>query len=689
VFKCGGMRSGRVRPDLLEPEDFPVDFGRYRLVGLLGEGGMARVFRAELQGERGFRKPAAVKVIRRLAGDQDARLNRALIHEARLGGLLHHPNVVETYDFGEFENQAWVAMEVIEGRDLSELLAPELPLPVEVALEIGAQICSGLHHAHSLTVNNQPAPLVHRDLKPSNVIIGKSGLVKVLDFGIAKATHLGGNTTETGMTKGTPAYMSPEQAAGKEVDARSDLFAVGALLYELLTGQRFFQGDTVFSIMMNIIRVEELLVEPDRFDPVAAVCPDAAEIIRSCLRADRELRWGSARDLERAIRTIQGPSRPPGPIHAWLEALPASKPKVFAKPNLSDLRSGTEELELDASVTGPEIDLADPFSVPPGAEVGPTRKSPSAEVPSVADERAPTTGLGSGLPQTRILSSVEEPSIPDVGLTRPQKPVPVAPKPVGRTTSAPVAGPAPGETRLMTPAAARGRTALGIGGIVVGLLGVGLAVAVLMQDRTPPPPGATPIAAASPTSPGEPDDAVPPDDVDGGSAVTPDAEAARPDRPASTPRPRPAGASPSPAPSKPAPDATPAPAAPTPRATPRARPTPRPARTPAPAATAKLRHKPPQSALVGGSNTLSVRVRPSGACSPSVRYAPWDPADGGWATEAMRSVGGGEFELDLFLPYAVAWRNGFRYQIRCAAPDGSQLAATPRGGSHKIPALAR
>ena len=130
----------KVRPDLLEDGDFPVSFGRYELLGLLGDGGMARVFRAELKGPRGFRKKAAVKVIRAALGGQNEQLTRALIHEARLGGLLHHPNVVETYDFGELDGQAWIAMELVTGIGLDRLLSIREPVPPPVALEITAQI---------------------------------------------------------------------------------------------------------------------------------------------------------------------------------------------------------------------------------------------------------------------------------------------------------------------------------------------------------------------------------------------------------------------------------------------------------------------------------------------------------------------------------------------------------------------
>ena len=377
----------KVRPDLLEDGDYPVSFGRYELLGLLGDGGMARVFRAELKGPRGFRKKAAVKVIRATLGGQNEQLTRALIHEARLGGLLHHPNVVETYDFGEFDGQAWIAMELVTGIGLDKLLAIREPVPPPVALEITAQICAGLAHAHELADDDRPAPLVHRDLKPSNVMISDSGLVKVLDFGIAKATHISGNTTETGLTKGTPAYMSPEQAAGSEVDPRSDLFAVGALLYELLTGKRFFAGDTVFQIMMNVVRVEELLKEPARLEAVEAACPGAGEVVMRALRSDRADRYDNARQLEQAVRAMQGPVLAPGPIKHWLDERKATGDSRFTNALVTP-SGGPAQLRQTSDLEELSLESA------PAAAVEP-------EPPPTPDPTVPMTRHAPPLPRRR------------------------------------------------------------------------------------------------------------------------------------------------------------------------------------------------------------------------------------------------------------------------------------------------
>ena len=622
----------RVRPDYLEEEDFPVPFGRYTLLGLLGEGGMARVFEAELRGPQGFRKRAALKVIRAGLHGDETRLRKGLIKEARLGGLLHHPNVVETYDFGEAEGQAWIAMEVVRGIGLDELLADARPLPAAIAMEIAAQICQGLEHAHDLVVDGEPAPLVHRDLKPSNVMLSRSGLVKVLDFGIAKATHLHGNTTETGMTKGTPAYMSPEQAAGDPVDARSDIFAMGAIVFELLTGRRFFQGDTVYSIMLQVVRVDELAADPATFRDAEGIVPGIADVLRRCLVRDRDLRWSGARVLEKELRRLQGRIPAPGPIRDWLEDREAARTK-----DTEDL----EALSLD-DVPGHRA-----------AQLGPT-------LPLSGSVRAGGAALADG-------GQVARPSPPP---RAPMPPIPKTPSPPtaavpGLTTTRPMdAGGATLQRQgaIQDGRGPRDRSAAWTIGLVLFLLVGGMALWMGL-DRPPPTP--EPVAEA-PTP--EPAPIEPP--------LLEPAE----------PTPEPAVAEPTP---RPAPVAEPAP---TPEPTPAARPEPR---TPAPKPTvtappkptlATLRHSPPPSAVIGAPNRISVVVE-DGDCTPAVLYGPWSARDGDLRAQVMSSLGGGGYEAELFIPYASEWRRGFRYAIRCGSDDA--VARWPTSGAHKVDALAR
>ena len=293
-----------VRPELLTLADLPASFGRHELLSILGEGGMARVFRARMVGPSGFRKQIALKVIHRVVADQGDSLRLALTHEARLGGMLHHPNVVDTYDFGEEEGQPWIALELVDGLTLDDLLARVGRVPPSLAVEIGLQICAGLEHAHTLEDEGRPAGLVHRDLKPSNVIVSRQGLAKVMDFGIAKAAHLSGNTTATGMTKGTPAFMSPEQMAAEELDHRSDLFALGSVLYELVTGRRLFDADTVMAVMMSIFRVDDTLQASRKLEVLDEVHPGLRVAIEGCLQKEPDDRPAGAREVITALRRV-------------------------------------------------------------------------------------------------------------------------------------------------------------------------------------------------------------------------------------------------------------------------------------------------------------------------------------------------------------------------------------------------
>ncbi len=645
--------AGKVRPDLLEAGDFPVPFGRYNLLGVLGEGGMARVFRAELQGLRGFRKRAAVKVIRASIGSQDERLTQALIHEAKLGGLLHHPNVVETYDFGEVDGQAWIAMELVSGIGLDRLLETREALPPDVALEIAAQICAGLTHAHELGGEGQRTPLVHRDLKPSNVIVSNSGLVKVLDFGIAKATHIGGNTTETGLTKGTPAYMSPEQAAGQPVDARSDLFAAGCLLYEMLTGKCFFGGDTVYQIMMSVVRVEELLLEQDRLDAVDAAVPGASEVVRRCMRAERDNRFDTALELEAAVRAMQGPVQAPGPIKRWIDEARAAGDPRFTDAVLTP-KGGPTQLRVTDDLEELSLELV------------------ASQAAQAALRSAPT----------RVVSATGSAPLtaPPVGPTRAMPPTPaLPPHPVEATL---------GATRQVPPQPRTDR--LMLAGMALGILGiVALAVAFLMIRGSEDGDGVVdgPVDVDVVELIGEDPDK-PNDEGD------PLADLQTPPASARTERSVPAKAEPAATPlpvREPAADPTPLPARePTPKPRVEARPTPRPTPKPRAAArvSAKLEHSGPSTVVIGTPTRLSVKVDPPGACTPKLAYAPWDLADGGWKTQRMAGTGGGHFEAELFLPYEVAWRSGFRYQLRCDA-KGERVATWPDSGSKKVPSLAR
>jgi len=299
------VAQDHIKPDLIEAGDLPIDLGRYRLHAILGTGGMARVFLADLTGPSGFKKRCALKVIHNRVAGQDSLLRNALVNEARLGGLLHHPNIVDTYDFGDLGGQPFIAMEFIDGVPLDALLEARGTFPLPVAVEAGVQICSGLHHAHNVKDDGVPAELVHRDLKPANVMLTRDGTVKVVDFGIAKSLTGHGNTTAPGIAKGSPSYMSPEQVRAGAIDRRSDIFAMGALLTSIATGEVLFAGDSLPAILMSIIEVDDHQQVQARIDALESHCPPLGGVVRRCLRADPNERFASAAELGDELKKIR------------------------------------------------------------------------------------------------------------------------------------------------------------------------------------------------------------------------------------------------------------------------------------------------------------------------------------------------------------------------------------------------
>ena len=237
--------------------DAPVPFGRYKLLNLLGEGGMAKVYRALLSGPMGFEKEVAVKRLDPKV-TADERVVKALINEARLGGQLRHKNIVEIYEFNHVDGHYFMAMEYVDGWTLEALVRRcrnrREHLPASVVCEIVTSICRGLGYAHSLEDKaGRALNLVHRDLKPANVMVSREGDVKLMDFGIAKADSNLYKTTAEDVTKGTPVYMSPEQVTGAVLDQRSDIFSLGSILVELITNDTPFFANSLLAVMHAVL----------------------------------------------------------------------------------------------------------------------------------------------------------------------------------------------------------------------------------------------------------------------------------------------------------------------------------------------------------------------------------------------------------------------------------------------------
>jgi len=269
--------------------------GRYRIVDLIGRGGMAFVYQGVLDGPLGFSRPVAIKQIRTDTPDSDEKLVRALVNEARLGGQLSHPNVVDVLEFGELSGSFYIVMEYVDGLPLSSVLARcrerDVTLPHKVVLEILAHVAGGLAYAHELPdADGNTVGLIHRDLKPANILISRSGTAMVADFGLAKSdTNLFQSTSVE--VKGTPAYMSPEQVTCKPLAPASDLFSLGAIVYEMLRGEPLFAADNMLAVVHKVAQVP--MVEELRW--VHSTAPALADLVEQMVAKDPQERPASAR----------------------------------------------------------------------------------------------------------------------------------------------------------------------------------------------------------------------------------------------------------------------------------------------------------------------------------------------------------------------------------------------------------
>jgi eukaryotic-like serine/threonine-protein kinase len=244
-----GVRPLANDPERLDPEP------RFRIIAELGEGGMAKVHLAAARGPSGFNKLVVLKALRSSLANDPECLDMFL-HEARLAARLNHPNVVQTYEVTAEGDRPVIVMEYLEGEPLSRVVLrarKEKPLPLAMHTRILCDTLAGLHYAHELhDFDGTRLELVHRDVSPQNVFVTFEGQVKILDFGIAKAAIAAPTETETGVLKGKVRYMAPEQMAGAAVDRRADIFAVGAMLWEALAGQRIWSGVPDVIVMQRL-----------------------------------------------------------------------------------------------------------------------------------------------------------------------------------------------------------------------------------------------------------------------------------------------------------------------------------------------------------------------------------------------------------------------------------------------------
>ncbi len=331
--------------------------GRYEIVAELGQGAMGTVYKAR---DPLLDRIVAIKTISlNLPKDEAAEYEARFYQEAKAAGQLSHPNIVTIYDIGKCDDLAYMAMEYLEGQELRTILGAESMIPIDSALHIGAQVADALHFAHERQV-------VHRDIKPANVMVLNGGLIKITDFGIARMRN-NEVKTMTGMILGSPKYMSPEQVAGKRADHRSDLFSLGVVVYEMLTGTSPFVADNIHGVMYQTLN----------FTPPTpkTLNPDLPEvlnyIIAKVLAKNVEDRYQSAKDLANDLRQARADylsgvtqSVSPGAFPDPAKPFVAPQPRLTREEDIGDL--GDKPLDEDAgnALSDHDFDNADDTTNP-------------------------------------------------------------------------------------------------------------------------------------------------------------------------------------------------------------------------------------------------------------------------------------------------------------------------------------
>jgi TonB family protein len=289
-------------PEEEEPTD-GTKFGQYVLLEKIATGGMAEVWKARMRGVEGFQKIVAIKkILPHLSDNQD--FIEMFVDEAKLAAQLNHNNIIHIYDLGKIQSSYYIAMEYIDGYDLKNILKKaqerDQPLSVEIALFVASKIAAALDYAHrKRDFEDKEMGLVHRDVSPQNVLISEEGDIKLCDFGIAKAASKASHT-QAGALKGKLQYMSPEQAWGRNIDKRSDIFALATVLFEMLTARKLFSGDNELSILEQVR--EARVTAPSQFND--EVTPQIDAIVLKALQKDPANRYQTAGEMQRDLDAV-------------------------------------------------------------------------------------------------------------------------------------------------------------------------------------------------------------------------------------------------------------------------------------------------------------------------------------------------------------------------------------------------
>jgi TonB family protein len=364
-----------------EPKD-GVKFGQYVLLEKIAVGGMAEVWKARMRGVEGFQKIVAIKkILPHLSDNQD--FIEMFIDEAKLAAQLNHNNIIHIYDLGKIQSSYYIAMEYVDGSDLKTILKRaqerDQPMSIELALFVASKIASALDYAHrKRDFDDHELGLVHRDVSPQNVLISEEGDIKLCDFGIAKAASKASHT-QAGALKGKLQYMSPEQAWGKHIDKRSDIFALATVLFEMLTGRRLFTGDNELSILEQVR--EARVTAPSQFND--EVTPEIDAIVLKALQKEPEKRYQTAGEMARDLDQVLYSFRPT-PTSADLAIYMHRLGEQMATP-------AAHMPEAEPFVPAPPPKPA-PVAVPAAAAAAAaasTAYTPSFETPSAAAHHEP------------------------------------------------------------------------------------------------------------------------------------------------------------------------------------------------------------------------------------------------------------------------------------------------------------
>jgi serine/threonine-protein kinase len=358
--------------------------GRYELLYPYAQGGMATVWLARVQGKHGFEKLFAVKtILPHLAADEAFR--NMFLDEARIASRIRHPHVAAIEDLGEDDGHLYMVLEWVQGDSWSKLFAAVIEggdaIPADLMLRIAANACAGLHAAHVLTDDaGQALNVVHRDVSPQNVMISEAGVVKVIDFGVAKAVGRASEQTRTGLIKGKLEYLAPELALAKEVDRRADVWAVGATLYQMFAGHAPYTGKNDLEVLRRITAGKPPAPLP------ASVPPRVADVILRALHPDRSERVSTAADFQRLLESVMSFAVTPEDLAQALRHY--LKPRIKARHQAiaDSLAEAARRAETAHGAAPGQSDLSGGRpsfpTMPP--EAAPLRSQSSVLVPSLA-----------------------------------------------------------------------------------------------------------------------------------------------------------------------------------------------------------------------------------------------------------------------------------------------------------------